>query len=266
MALPGIGKTWLLCTFPRPNILDFDGKVGVARNPSFVAKYGIRSIEYQTFSEKTRLHGYIASHNAYDDACRYFDLWMAPGKRDQFDTWGLDSGTFLTEASRAKALIVLGGAKRSGTHDSAMRTGMAVMQQQDWGGERSLTEQFIRMVKDSGKNVVVNVHQKEILNDSGMRVAVKPLFTGASADVIPSMFKDVWHLTVQGAGSTLKRILNAEYDGIHIVRSELGIGVIENPDYDSIIQRIRERSTLATQQAITAVGASQDALVPAKTA
>lgn len=245
MGVPGSGKTWLCGTFPRPNFLDFDGKVGVLRNPDFIRKYGVRSVEYETFTEKTRVQGIAFQHNAYDDACRYFDKWMAPSLRGTFDTWVIDSGTHLDEASRSKALIVLGGNKRSKTQDNATRTGLVMMEFQDWGGQRSLTEQFIRMVRDSGKNLLVNVHQREEYGEGGIIVAVKPLFTGQSATIIPSMFKDVWHLRVQGAGVTSKRILSGEYDGITMARSELGIGVIENPDYDSIIARIRKRAAEA---------------------
>lgn len=266
MSPPGVGKTWLLCTFPRPNVFDFDGKIGVARNPDFIKRYGIRSIEYEQFFEGKRLKGIATSHQAYDNACRYFDMWMAPGKRELFDTWGIDSGTSLAEVSRNKAVAVLGGAKRSKTLDNALNSGLMIMEYQDWGGERSLTEQFIRMVKDSGKHLLVNVHQRETVNETGIVTQVKPLFTGQSADIIPSMFKDVWHLKVQGGGSTLKRVLTAEYNGITLARSELGIGVIDDPDYDKIIARIRERqaAALALSPSVNlTVGVPQGTQIPA---
>lgn len=266
MSPPGTGKTWLLCTFPRPNVFDFDGKIGVARNPDFIKRYGLRSIEYEQFFEAKRKQGIATNHIAYDNACRYFDLWMAPGKRDTFDTWGIDSGTSLGEVSRNKAVAVLGGAKRSKTLDNAMQSGLMIMEYQDWGGERSLTEQFIRMVKDSGKHLLVNVHQRETLNENGIVTQVKPLFTGQSADIIPSMFKDVWHLRVQGGTGTMKRILTAEYNGITLARSELGIGTIDDPDYDKIIARIRERQQAAialSPSATSAVGATPGAQIPA---
>lgn len=265
MGAPGSGKTWLCGTFPRPNFFDFDGKVGVVRNPDFVKRYGIRSIEYGQFSENKRIKGITFTHNAYDDACMYFDKWMAPALVGTFDTWVVDSGTHLDDASQNKALIVLGGSKRSTTQDRATKTGLVMMEQQDWGGKRSLTEQFIRMVRDSGKNLIVNVHQKETYGEGGILQSVQPLFTGQSTTVIPSMFKDCWYLKVQGAGVTSKRILIAEYDGITMARSELGIGTIEDPDYDKIIARIKSRAaealTASTQSAV-----SQGTSVPAKLA
>lgn len=267
MGQSGVGKTWLAGTFPRPNFFDFDGKVGVLRNPDFVKKYGIVSAEYEQFSEKQRSQGFAINHNSFDDACRYFDSWMAPAKRGLFDTWVIDSGTFLIEASRSKALIVLGANKRSNTFDTAMKTGLAMMQMQDFGGERSLTEQFIRMVKDSGKNLLVNVHQREDYDDKGNLIRVQPLFTGQSVQIIQAMFKDVWHLKVQGAGSTTRRVLTAEYDGIHSSRSELGIGTITDPDYTKIIAKIRERqlasSPSPSPSTIPVAASPQGATVPA---
>lgn len=251
---PGSGKTFLAATFPKPNFIDFDGKVGVVRNPDFIRQHGLKSIEYGQFTEKSRYLGIASNHNAYDDACRYFDLWMSPAKRDTFATWIIDSGTSLIEFARNKSLIVLGGKSqgeksRSKTFDTAMRTGVVMMQQQDWGGERSLTEQFIRMVKDSGKNLLVNVHQRESYNEGGILVSVKPYFTGQSVEIIPAMFKDVWHLKVFGAAPNNTYILTAENNGIYATRSELGLGVIENPTYDRIIARILEKQSEAVKLA-----------------
>jgi hypothetical protein len=268
MGPPGVGKTWVGCTFPEVIVVfDFDGKIGVARNPDFVKKYGIRNIEYKTLSENKRMKGIASAHNAYDDACRFFDDWMQPGLRDRVGTFIVDSGTSLMDASRNKALIILGGLSDKGnktqTFDTAMKTGFVAMQGKDHGGERSLTEQFLRMVKDTGKNVLVNVHQYERYDDNGNLVEVTPLFTGQSRQIIPAMFKDIWHLKVQGAGSSLKRVLTAEYNGIYQARSELGIGIVENPDYDSIIARIRSRQSealAATKQPDVPLGTT----VPAK--
>jgi hypothetical protein len=240
MSEPGVGKTVLACTFPRPNVMDFDEKVMVMRNPEVVKKYGLRSVEYQSFPEKGRNSmGFVVTPNALDDACRYFDLWMKPGKRDQFDTWIIDSGTALSEVARNKALQLLGAANRSKTFAKAQMSGAAVMEQADWGAERSIVEQFIRMVKESGKNVVVNVHIKEITSDAGVIIQRVPLFTGQSSKVIPSMFKDVWLYKNQGVGATFKRILTSTPDGIDVIRSELGIGELINPTYDTIIERIK---------------------------
>lgn len=270
MGPPGVGKTWVAATFPgKIVVFDFDGKIGVTRNPDFVKKYGIRDIEYKTLSEAKRMKGIAMQHNAYDDACSYFDEWMRPGVRDSVNTFIIDSGTSLMEAAQNKAVMVLGGAPKGNsttTFADAMKTGFLSLVGKDHGGQRSLTEQFIRMIKDSGKNVIVNVHQYETYDDNGTLVSVVPLFTGQSRQVIPAMFKDVWHLKVQGAGSTMKRILTAEYNGIYQARSELGIGIVENPDYDAIISRIRQRQAEAMKlspQANPASGVPQGTQIPA---
>lgn len=270
MGTPGVGKTWVAATFPgKIVVFDFDGKIGVARNPDFVKKYGLRDIEYKTLTESKRMKGIATAHNAYDDACNFFDEWMRPGNRDQVGTFIIDSGTSLMEVAQNKAVMVLGGAPKGNnttTFNDAMKTGFLSLVGKDRGGERSLTEQFIRMVKDSGKNLIVNVHQYETYDDAGNLVSVIPLFTGQSRQIIPAMFKDVWHLKVQGVGSTMKRILTAEYNGIYQARSELGIGVIEHPDYDRIIARIRERQAAAlavSPPSNPAGGATPGAQIPA---
>lgn len=270
MGPPGVGKSWVTYTFPeKVAVFDFDGKVGVARNPEFVRKYGLRDIEYETLAEKRRYLGIASQHNAYDDACRFFDKCMAPGMRDAINTFVIDSGTSLMEASRNKAIIVLGGApagNKTKTFEDAMKTGFVALQGKDQGGERSLTEQFIRMVKDAGKNLIVNVHQYETYDDNGNLISVIPLFTGQSRQIIPAMFKDVWHLKVVGAGSTMKRVLTAEYNGIFQARSELGIGTIDNPDYNTIIARIRAKQAEAIQAASSQSGVQQGTTAPAKIA
>ncbi len=278
MGRSGTGKTWLAGTFPRPNVLDFDGKLGVLRNPEFVKRYGLRDVKFETFSDTKRLKGMAIDHFAFDAACAYFDEWMKPSGKwknletgeweptsvDDFDTWIIDSGTSLTEVARNKALIVLGGTNRSKTFEAAKKTGMPVMEQQDWGAERSLVEQFVRMVRSSGKNVLLLVHEAETTNKDGIVISVKPLFTGQSKEIIQSMFKDVWALKVFGVGTSLKRVLKSDYDGISSARSELGIGDIEHPDYDKIIARIRERTSLANQVGLSLPGEAQPAKVAAR--
>lgn len=263
MGISGVGKTWLAGTFPRPNFFDFDQKIGVLRNPDFMKKYGDVKAEYEVFADTKRIKGFAVSHNAYDAACYYFDKWMTPSLRNKFDTWVIDSGTSLSEVARNKGLIVLGEMKRSYTFGKAQSTGLAALEQQDFGAERSLVEQFIRMVRNSGKHVLVLVHQKETYDTNGNLVSVKPLFTGQSSEVVMAMFKDVWHLKLQGLGPTLKRVLTAEYNGIYSTRSELGLGTIEDPDYLKIIARIRERQQ-AAQLAPTPTGVTQGTTLPAQ--
>lgn len=276
MGASGVGKTWLAGTFPRINILDFDGKVGVLRNPDFVKKYGIVDAKYENFSDDNRKKGFALTANALDEASNYFDAWMNPkGDKwlgsdgttvkthpDEFDTWVIDSGTSLTEVARNKALIVLGGKGRSTAFAQGKETGMATLERQDFGGERSLVEQFVRMVKQTDKNVLLLVHEAIQTNkDGSVVISIKPLFTGQSKEIISSMFKDVWGLKIRGVGTTLRRVLVTDYDGISAARSELGIGDIEHPDYEKIKAKIRERTNLT---GLNQSGESQPAKVAAQ--
>lgn len=223
----GSGKTWGSLTFPRPNVLDFDKGIATVRNPEFVRQYGLISVEYDQFTEANTTKGGIAkTHNAFDDACKYFDKWMAPDMVDRFDTWVLDSGTTMSEIAMNKAVILLGSpqfGRMSKTHDQALSTGLLFPKIQDYGSERSLVEQFIRMLLDSGKHVVVVAHEKEIISDTGVTTSVVPLFTGKSSEVVSLMFDNVWHLRIQGVGATRRHVLTTQFDGIRTAKSRYGL-------------------------------------------
>lgn len=249
----GVGKTFGAGTFPRPNFLDFDKGIATLRHPDFVQKYGMRSVEYQQFVEKSvNSVGVPTNHNAYDDACRYFDLWMTPAKRDQFDTWVVDTGTTLSNAAMNKAFILLGSPafkKMSGTHQQALNSGLVFPKIQDYGSERSLVEQFIAMVKDSGKHFLFLCHEKELTNDDGTVVGRTLLLTGKSPEVISAMFDNVWYLGVSGAGTTLKRTLTTSYDGLRNAKSRLGVPSGTEFSWDAInaaMETIRKAQTVTS--------------------
>lgn len=246
MGKPGTGKTTLVSSFPRVRLMDFDKKVKAALNPEWIKKLGrVPDLEFKEFVENSLVKGYALKHNAFDDACRWFDELMGPALRNTFDYFAVDSITALTETAQNKALIVLGGAKRSSTHDSASTTGLAMLQKQDFGGINSLIKQFLRMLIDSGKGVLAIVHEKETTNDAGLLVSIDPMLIGQNVQQVPSMFQNVWHLRIEGVPPNHKRKLYCDFDGIRMARSELGLGVIEEPTYDKIIARIRERQTAA---------------------
>ena len=197
-----IGKTAGAATFPRPNFIDFDGGIATIASAWWKKKFDIdpSGFQYQQFKERSVSNlGIPLGHNAFDDACRYFDLWMKADKRDQFDTWVIDSGTTLTEAAATKAIILLGGKDfgskpLSLTHAQAQKTGLVVPKMQDFGAERSLVEQFIDMVRDSGKHFVLIAHEKELSDDNGTPTAVVPMFTGQSVERIPLKFDEVYRI------------------------------------------------------------------------
>jgi len=255
MGKPGVGKTALLSSFPRVRVFDFDKKIKSALNPDWLAKLGrVPDLEYETFSERGLVGGYAITHNAFDDACRWFDNSMKPGVRDSFEYWGVDSVTSLTDLAMNKALIVLGGSKRSTTHDTASKTGLAMLQKQDFGGINSLVKQFLRMLLDSGKGVIAIVHEKETTNESGLLVSVDPLLIGQNVQAVPAMFQNVWHLRMEGVPPRHVRRLYTDFDGIRMARSEVGIGTIDEPTYDKIIKRLKEREAIKRPEATPAPG------------
>lgn len=258
MGKPGVGKTALLSSFPRLRVFDFDKKIKSALNPDWLAKLGrVPDLEYQTFSEKGLVKGYAITHNGFDDACKWFDELMRPGVRDSFDYWGVDSVTSLTALAMNKALIILGGAKRSTTHDTASKTGLAMLQKQDFGGINSLIMQFLRMLLDSGKGVIAVVHEKELTNESGLLVSVDPMLIGQNVQAVPAMFQNVWHLRMEGVPPRNIRRLHTDFDGIRMARSEVGIGTIDEPTYDKILARLKQREEIKRPVGTPSTGGTQ---------
>lgn len=233
---PKSGKTFGALTFPRPVVFDFDKGIATARNRDFVEKYGLRSIEYETFYEKNVAPtGVARAHNAFDDACRYFDFWMRPENKDKFDTFVVDSMTSLSNAAANKAMILLGTNAFSGvsskTYNEAMKTGLVFPKLQDYGAERSMTEQFVRMMKDSGKNVVLICHESVEMDDDGHIVKRMPLLTGKSKQEIPMMFDEVYYIKVRHDKA---RIVQTQADGITYAGSRYGVADGTTWDYDSL--------------------------------
>jgi hypothetical protein len=222
------GKTWGALTFPRPNVIDFDRGIEVVNNPEWSAKFGRRSIEYEQFKEKkVNARGVATDHNAFDDACRYFDKWMKPDMVDRFDTWVIDSGTTLSESAAIKARVLLGGTSfgkpLSQTQAQAVATGLVIPKMQDFGAERSMVEQFVDMVKDSGKHLVLCCHEKILTDDEGITTAYVPLLTGQSAERIPLKFDEVYHLIVSKKGDTWERKLQTQATSLRRCGSRMGV-------------------------------------------
>lgn len=228
------GKTEGAGTFPRPVFLDFDDGCATLRSPGFIARHGFRDAFYETFKERNIKDGIVLTHNAFDDACRFFDEWMKPtGKwttgdktydigRDQFDTWIIDSGTTLVEFASHKAIIIMGG-RGSKAFEKGKSSGLIAMEQGDWGAERSLTEQFISMVKDSGKNVVLICHERMYENKKEGITQIVPMLTGQSVEKVPLKFDEVYNLRVRPDGLTTKRYLQTVTDGMRIAGSRYGV-------------------------------------------
>lgn len=237
------GKTAGACTFPRPNVIDFDGGLATVAQGWWQQKFGKRAIMYETFkeSDKTQL-GVVKEPHAFDDACKYFDQCMKPAGtwkgaavgRDMFDTWIIDSGTTLSESTSNKGIYLLGGNRTPGakseTHGAALKNGLIVLKQQDFGAERSMTEQFVQMLLDTDKHVILICHEKVLYNDSDAIIGIVPLLTGQSAERIPLKFDEVYRMRLQKVGMEMKRTLQTQPDGL--VRCGTRMGVPDGTEWN----------------------------------
>ncbi len=227
------GKTAGASTFPRPRFieLDHDGEQ-VFINDEMEKKFQFSKNIVDVFvpkEDKRNQRGVAVVANVFDEACKYFDEAMK--KADSFDTWVLDSGTSLSLAARNKGIILLGGTSlgpkpMSNTQKQAEATGLQLARLQDFGAERSLTEQFIDMLLDTDKHVIVLAHEKEIWEGEGSDsrlTGIGPMFTGQSAEIIPTKFSEVYNLKMERTGPNWKRILQTEPDGIRQCGSRLGL-------------------------------------------
>jgi len=268
-----IGKTWGAATFPRPVMFDFDNGAATARNPEFIKKYGQRWMFFETFQDMALdARGIVKRHTAYDSACMYFDEWMKPkgkwtseGKnyevgRDMFDTFIIDSGTSLGIVATNKAVMVLGSTAvgpnpLSHTFKTAQATGMLIPKMQDFGAERSLVEQFIRMILTSGKNVVLLAHEKEVWEGDGpdaKLVEIVPLFTGQSSQRVPLMFDEVYNLRAKPQGDKLVRYLQTQPDALRKCGSRYGIPnetVWEYDTFKKTLDAVHAEQQKSTQSA-----------------
>lgn len=262
------GKTWGAGTFPRPNFIDMDKGVSTVISPAWLAAHANKSdIMYEQFPERgTTTRGVYSQVNGFDDACKYFDACMNPkgakwtstsnGKvydvhPDMFDTWVLDSGTTLAEAATRKGIIILGQGTKplSMTHKNALASGLITLRQQDFGAERSMTEQFIDMLLQANKHVVVIAHERENYSESGNLERVVPLFTGQSTERIPLKFDEVYNLRAQKEGVNLSRKLQTVDDGIRLAGTR-GLGMPDKTawNFAAIVAALKSRPTTSTQE------------------
>jgi hypothetical protein len=245
---PKIGKTVGAATFPRANFISFDEEgLTSLKNPLMEAKFGFskKGIMYEVFKDDFAPNGVVKAHKALDNACRYFDACMSkttqawrslsdgksyPVGVDMFDTWVIDSGSTLVKASTNKAIILAGSSAIPGlvssTWKKAQETGMMHRKLQDMGAERSMTEQFIDMVRRTDKHVLVLCHEREVWEGEGENaklIAITPLFTGQSTELIPGEFNEVWWVDTRPKGPEVLRLLQTVPSQKRIAGSRLGL-------------------------------------------
>lgn len=226
------GKTAGAATWPRPRILSLDPDGSdTLLNPELEGKYGYSKNVVDVFIPNKVVRdnrGIPKEYSAYDKTCVYFDESMK--KPDSFDTWILDSATMLGQFARTKGIILLGGdhfgKQMSKTQDNAIKTGMLLPRLQDFGAERSLLEQFIDMLLDTDKHVIVLAHEKELWegeDDKAQLVGIGPLFTGQSVEIVSLKFSEVYRLKTEPEGNGFKRILQTQPYGKSSCGSRLGV-------------------------------------------
>ncbi|HEY6022445.1 MAG TPA: AAA family ATPase [Candidatus Paceibacterota bacterium] len=241
-----VGKTEGAATFPRPNFMDFDSGIATLSNPGFIKRHGWRpDIIYEQFTEHSvDARGVVKDHNAFDDACKYFDKYMGKDLVDTFDTWVIDTGTTLAEAAMNKALVLLGGNKgfsgaASNTLKMAQTHGLIVPKLQDYGSERSLVEQFVQMVKGTNKHVLLLCHEKETYDRDGNPTGIVPLLTGKGVEAICAMFDEIYNVRTRPKGLEREVYLQTVPDGIRKCGSRLGVPNGTAWTYDAVMESIK---------------------------
>lgn len=245
-----MGKTFGAGTFPRPVFMDFDSGIRTIGSPEWRKAFpsiNPDSIRFETFVEKNKgKGGTIKDPNAFDDASRFFDKMMAPGERESFDTWVVDSGTTLSQFAMNKAVFLLGSDSFAGkqhlshTHESAMKHGLLVPKMQDYGAERSMVEQFVDMMRDAGKHLVFICHEKQIYDSADRLVEIGPLLTGQSVERVPLRFDEVWHLRGRPEGEKgYIRYLQTHADGLRKCGTRTGVPDNTAWNYEAILASIK---------------------------
>lgn len=261
---PKAGKTFGAGTYPRPNFMDFDRGIDTLFSPDFLKLHGYRKVRYREFYERTFKGPIVSAHNAYDDACRYFDEEMGQHK-DEFDTWIIDSGTTLSTDAQNKAVILLGTKEyqnMSKTHEQAMKYKLLVPKIQDYGAERSLVEQFVDMVLSTDKNVVFICHEYEATDEKGNVIedGIQPLLTGKSRQAVPLRFDEVYHVRRRRKGEDWETVCTTKADGMHLCGSRNGIEDQITWEYESVLKALTD----SYKQRLEIIEAAQTAADAAK--
>jgi len=271
-----VGKTFGAGTFPRPCVLDFDRGMSTLLGPDFVKKHGVRKFIWEEFYERTFKGAIVTAHNAYDDACKFFDEMMKPGKRDMFDTWIIDSGTTLSSDAQNKAVILLGTDEyhhMSNTQKEAEKYGLLVPKIQDYGAERSLVEQFVDMVLSSGKDVVFICHEKEVRDKQGNLISLVPNLVGQSAEAVPLRFDEVYNIEAKKGelkyyketNSTVQfwdRVCQTQPDGLRKVGSRNGVPNGTPWEYEAVSKAIAAGHAETMKQIAAAQASGDKASLP----
>lgn len=170
---------------------------------------------------------------------------MSKATVDTFDTWVIDSASTLIAAGSNKAVILAGTGAVPGyvssTWAKAKESGLLHLKIQDMGAERSMTEQFIKMVRETDKHVLVLCHEREVWEgegDNAKLVSISPLFTGQSIEKIPADFNEVWWVEAKPKGNDVVRVLQTSPRLKRTAGSRLGVPDETVFEYDAIMKAL----------------------------
>jgi hypothetical protein len=184
---------------------------------------------------------------------------MKPGTRDSFDTWVIDSATTASQYASNKGIILLGSkdsvGQTSNTWKQGLSTGLVIPKKQDFGAERSMMEQFVQMLLDTDKHVILICHdqQKGYNDDKGNFTVtdIVPLLTGKSVQEIPVKFNEVWYLRVKKEGPVTKRVIQTHADSLRRCGTYLGIPDDTEWNWEAIQKAIKAAGGVASAPALT---------------
>jgi len=177
---PGTGKTRAACSFPKPFVFDFDGKLAVAKNI-----FPDKDIQYES----------------------YFNNFPGSMKRlEQLSTY-CPYGTIIFDSLTSFARTVLNFMIKSrGGKGSLQRGGLDVPQIEDYGGETAAMIQlidFVRLISERGIKVIIIAHVVEISEKNiktQQTTVARQLLTGGKkiAAELPAYFDEAYHFYHEG--------------------------------------------------------------------
>lgn len=106
-----------------------------------------------------------------------------------------------------------------------------------------MVEQFVQMVLDSQKHVVLLCHEKEVTSDSGSVTAITPLLTGKGVQAVGLKFDEVYRLKTTKSGNETRRTLMTKSDGISMCGSRYGVPDGTEWNYDALIKAMSHNTT-----------------------
>lgn len=224
----GVGKTTFTSTAPKPVLADCENG----------AKYfGLRGIKMD-----------VAQIDKWGDMKEFLDL----AKGEQYDTVIIDPIGELMDKLK-KFMIAQGDSK------NVQKDGAPTMA--GWGWLKKTFKDYLKVLRDSGKNVILVAHMEEI-NDEG-RLVKRPKIETKIADDIVNMVDIVAYMTVVQQEGETKRILIVDPgNDKYTAKDRTGqLGKIIEPDFTKIVNACQGTQVYSWSKAVAQVKENQERLV-----